>query len=106
MTISKIINVIIENDTNNFSGQYNYIQGSLNYYEKDDQEYLLVYSSGGVSFLNKDGQYYWLIPCNDFELLYNKTIPFNKNSGGTANVTVTPISEKKRSRRGNKIKWI
>ena len=81
-----------------------------NYYMKDDspetKKYLQL-MGGAAHFITKGSSYYNAVPCEDLQTLINKTIDFNKYSGGTAAVTITEVQQaKKRSRRGNKTKWI
>lgn len=105
MTTQKI-NVVIDKDTDGFNGIYNYISAD-NLYKKDGLENkFLAYNEGGVKFLREGSQYYWVIPCNDFELIFNKTTNFTKYSGGFVAVTITRISEIKKSTAvGKKRKW-
>ena len=104
MTTQKI-NVIIQDDTDNFNGEYQYISGDNHYEKVGNPSKYLAYNEGGAKFLNDGNQYYWVIPCSDFELLFDKTINFSKYSGGYKAVTITRVQEKKRSTAAKKIKW-
>ena len=102
------INVVIDKDTQGFNGVYIYDE-VINKYIKGDNSYpypfIMGYSEGGINFTYQGSQYYWVIPCNNYELLFNKTTQFSKYSGGFVEVTIIEIQNKKRSRRGNKTKW-
>ena len=103
------INVVIDKDTNGFNGVYIYDE-VINKYVKGDNSYpypfIMGYSEGGINFTYQGSQYYWVIPCSDFELIFDKTTNFTKYSGGFVAVTITRILEiKKSTKAGKKIKW-
>ena len=98
------INVVIDKDTNGFNGVYIYDEVT-NRYIKGDKELRL--QSELIKFVYSGSQYYWRGGNGvDFSIVLNKTTQFEKYSGGFTNVTITEIQNKKRSRRGNKTKWI